>query len=144
MILSGMSAVMASLLLSASNPTVVQPPVETVKESAICTETNEKKRKWITDYFKVTAYCPCKICSEGYGRTTSTGGIARSNHTIAVDPNIIPYGTRVRIKGVEYVAEDCGGDIIGDRIDVFVDTHSETYEWGGEYIEIKIREEQSK
>lgn len=75
--------------------------------------------------FKITGYCPCYQCSEGWGRHTSTGAIASSNHTIAVDPNVIPYGTQVVINGITYTAEDRGGGVKGKHIDIFYDTHAE-------------------
>lgn len=45
---------------------------------------------------------------------------AKPNHTIAVDTTIIPYGTIVKIDGIEYVAEDCGGAVKGNVIDIYV------------------------
>ena len=44
--------------------------------------------------------------------------------TIAVDPTIIPYGTRVIINGHIFTASDCGGAIKGNHIDVFVNDHN--------------------
>ena len=40
--------------------------------------------------FKTTAYCPCRSCSEGYGRLTKTGTQATASRTVAVDPRVIP------------------------------------------------------
>ena len=57
-----------------------------------------------------------------YGRLTSTGAIAEEGRTVAVDPSIIPYGSIVLINGKEYVAQDCGGAIKGNKIDIFVDS----------------------
>ena len=60
--------------------------------------------------FKITHYCPCSICCGPYSNgITSTGVTATTNHTIAVDPSVIPYGSKVVINGQVYVAEDCGG-----------------------------------
>lgn len=53
---------------------------------------------------------------------TSTGVIAEEGKTIAVDPTVIPYGSKVLINGNEYVAEDCGGAIKGNKIDIFVES----------------------
>ena len=40
--------------------------------------------------------------------------------TIAVDPRVIPYGTKVIIGGHIFTAEDCGGAIQGNHIDIYV------------------------
>lgn len=83
--------------------------------------------------FLITAYCPCHECSEGYGSKIAWNHadhkFARPYHTIAVDKNIIPYGTKVKIEGYGdtiFVAEDCGGKVKGMHVDVFKSTHSET------------------
>ena len=88
--------------------------------------------------FKITAYCPCEYCSEGYGRLTSTHTYAKSNHTIAVDPVIISYGSKVKIGDIVYTAEDCGGLVKGDHIDIFFDTHEEVRDFGTKYKNVKI------
>lgn len=85
--------------------------------------------------FKVTAYCPCKKCSDNWGRMTATGVLAVAGRTIAVDPTVIPYGTKVTINGNTYVAEDCGGAVKGNTIDIYFDSHQETVEFGVQYLE---------
>lgn len=85
--------------------------------------------------FRVTAYCPCESCSEGYGNMTSTGVVAKAGRTIAVDPTYIPYGTKITINGNTYVAEDCGGAIKGKRLDIYFDSHQEASEFGVQYLE---------
>ena len=60
---------------------------------------------------------------------------------IAVDPAVIPLGTRVFIPGYgEAVAEDVGGAIRGNRIDVAFDTHEEAVFFGWQDLEIFIME----
>lgn len=86
--------------------------------------------------FRTTAYCPCYQCSEGWGRQTSTGAVATADHTIAVDPNVIPYGTKVMIDGIVYTAEDRGGGVKGNHIDIFYDTHSQTRQHGSRTAEV--------
>lgn len=88
-----------------------------------------------TTTFKVTAYCPCSKCCGKEDGITATGTVATAGRTIAVDPTVIPYGSKVILDGVTYVAEDTGGSIKGNKIDMFFDTHQEALEWGVKYIE---------
>ena len=76
-----------------------------------------------------------------YGDTiTSTGTVPKVGYTIAVDPKVIPYGTRVYIPQLNkiFVAEDCGSAIKGKRIDIFMSTYEECMEWGYKDITIII------
>ena len=88
--------------------------------------------------FKTTAYCPCRSCSEGYGRLTKTGTQATASRTVAVDPRVIPLGSHLLIDGVEYIAEDVGGGVKGKHIDIFYNTHSETRNHGVERSEVYL------
>ena len=89
--------------------------------------------------FKLTAYCPCSICTGKYAKgITSTGTIATANRTIAVDPRVIPYGSNVEIYGNNYVAEDTGSAIKQYKIDIFFNSHSEALRFGVRYSEVFI------
>lgn len=69
----------------------------------------------------------------GYG-ITSTGQEAVQGVTVAVDPQIIPYGTKLYIPGIGYrVAEDTGGAINGDHIDIFYNQQSTAVDFGVKY-----------
>lgn len=92
-----------------------------------------------------TAYCSCKSCCGVYAENrpngvvyTASGAIAKANHTIAVDTSVIPFGTRILYNGTEYVAEDTGGAIKGNRIDIYFDNHSDALMWGRRTIEIEV------
>ena len=100
----------------------------------------KKKKSKKIDYgiMRCTAYCPCQACSEGYGRHTHSGTTAEAGRTIAVDPDVIDIGSKVEIDGQMYVAEDVGGLVTGDHIDIFFDTHDEVEEWGTRYLETKV------
>ncbi len=89
--------------------------------------------------FTLTAYCPCEKCCGKTDGITSTGTIAEQGRTIAVDPDVIPYGTVVIINGNEYIAEDCGGAIKGNEIDIFFDNHEEALEFGVQYAEVFVK-----
>lgn len=88
--------------------------------------------------FKLTAYCPCTSCSGRWGTQTSTGVTAQVNHTVAVDPTVINYGTKLIIGDwdVVYVAEDCGKSVKGNIIDIYFATHEECVEFGVQYAHI--------
>lgn len=89
--------------------------------------------------FKITHYCPCSICCGPFADgITSTGVTAVTNHTIAVDPTQIPYGSQVVINGQVYVAEDCGGAIKKNCIDIYVATHDEGENKGVYYTEVYL------
>ena len=76
----------------------------------------------------------------GNGSRTAMGTPVRHG-VIAVDPSVIPLGTRVFIPGYgEAVAEDVGGAIHGNRIDVAFDTHEEAIFFGWQELEIFIME----
>ena len=76
----------------------------------------------------------------GCGHYTASGTPLRRG-VIAVDPSFIPVGTRVYIPGYgEAVAEDTGGAIVGNIIDVAFDTHEEALAFGRQDLEIYILE----
>lgn len=62
---------------------------------------------------------------------TATGVMPTVGRTVAVDPSVIPYGTFIEIDGFGIrCAEDTGGAIKGNKIDVFVETTAEAYQFG--------------
>lgn len=81
--------------------------------------------------FKLTAYCPCsKCCGEWADGITYTGTVATEGRTIAVDPDVIPLGSRVEINGHEYIAEDIGGAVKENKIDIFFNSHEDALNFG--------------
>lgn len=86
-------------------------------------------------YVEATAYSPF---DPGAGTHTARGNIVRRG-IIAVDPRFIPLGTRVYIPGYgEAVADDTGGAIVGNRIDIAFDTYGEAMSFGRQHLEIYI------
>ncbi|SDK18472.1 3D domain-containing protein [Sediminibacillus albus] len=86
-----------------------------------------------------TAYtADCTGCSG----ITSTGIDLNANpnaKVIAVDPKVIPLGSRVYVEGYgEAIAGDIGGAIKGNRIDLHVPTKSEAYDWGRRTVDVTI------
>ncbi len=109
---------------------------ETKKYTAV-----SKPQRVCLGEFVITAYCGEKhhhICNDGSAETTATGTNPKQGRTIAVDPDVIPYGTKVYIDGKEYIAEDCGGAIKGNRIDVYFDNHQEALDFGVQYATVEV------
>lgn len=88
--------------------------------------------------FKLTAYCPCVKCCGKCDGITATGTKAKQGRTIAVDPDVIPYGTKVMINGNEYIAEDCGGAIKDNHIDIYHTSHNDALNFGVKYENVYI------
>lgn len=112
--------------------------IEEVTVDKVAESTTEEQTTELVSLgmFKLTAYCPCDKCSGPWGTQTSTGTTAIQGRTIAVDSNVIPYGTVVVINSQEYIAEDCGGAIDGNDIDIFFNSHKDALEFGVQYAEI--------
>ena len=96
--------------------------------------------------FKLTAYCPCTLCCGKWADNRrndivygAIGEELKENHSIAVDPNIIPYKTEVVINGHTYKAQDCGGGIKGNEIDIYFENHNEALEFGVQYAEVFMK-----
>lgn len=97
----------------------------------------EENKPCVEEYV-ITAYCPCISCCGKTDGITATGTKATEGRTIAVDPTKIPYGTEVLIDGCVYVAEDCGGLIKGNKIDLFFNNHQSALEWGRQTKQVTI------
>lgn len=78
-----------------------------------------------------TAYCPCTKCCGLTAAGTTCTGVPATKGVIAVDPRVIPLGTRVYVDGYGYaLAADVGSAIKGSKIDVCFDTHEQALAWG--------------
>ncbi len=104
---------------------------------------------------KATAYCLCKKCcgksedSPGYGVTRSGLKIVPGTgmKVIAVDPKVIPLGSKVYVEGVNgvktygyAVAADTGSAIKNNKIDLYMDSHEETVKWGIRNMKVYVIE----
>lgn len=114
-----------------SAPTVSEKPV--IADGRITLPTGEVLTYTRKDTVRATAYTHT---DRGCDTVTATGTRVHRG-TAAVDPRFIPYGTRMFIVSSDgsYVygiaaAEDCGGDIKGDRMDLYLPTHAQCTAFG--------------
>lgn len=85
-----------------------------------------------SDVFTCTAYA---YVAGGYGASGNPAVVG----TVAVDPSIIPLGTRLYVEGYGYaIANDTGGNIIGYTLDLVMDTEYECYQWGVRTVNVYI------
>jgi 3D (Asp-Asp-Asp) domain-containing protein len=102
--------------------------------------------------FEATAYVA--LCDTGCIGITKTGLDVRGTVThegkrvIAVDPSVIPLDTTVDIRladgtTFEATAQDTGGAIRGNRLDLLVSTEDRAWQFGRQTVEIRIIEEES-
>ena len=114
-----------------SAPAVSEKPV--IADGRITLPTGEVLTYTRKDTVRATAYTHT---DRGCDTVTATGTRVHRG-TAAVDPRFIPYGTRMFIVSSDgsYVygiaaAEDCGGDIKGDRMDLYLPTHAQCTAFG--------------
>ena len=85
--------------------------------------------------FKATAYS----AGHGCGYTTATGGRAQRG-VVAVDPRVIPLGTKLYVEGYgEAVAGDTGGAIKGNRVDLCFDSNADAVQFGRRDVVVHVQ-----
>ena len=114
-------------------PTPTPIPIES--EMVVKRTTSEQRSLGV---FKLTAYCACSKCCGKSDGITASGVKAVEGVTIAADTRVLPFGTKVIINGHEYIVQDKGGSIKGNRIDVYFDSHQKALEFGVQHKEIFI------
>lgn len=128
-------AVTNSVMMAMEQEEVVEAVSEAeVTETPVVEETTNPA--YIGE-FTITHYCCEKyehICGTGDGITAS-GTEVTAYRSCAVDPKVIPLGSEVILhmedgRILRYVAEDVGGAIKGNRIDLALPTHEEALEAG--------------
>lgn len=147
----------SEIVIQKADVKVVKANLNTDKDNILSNFNKDAQNVVFAGRFKLTAYCPCERCCDEYAENrpidkngqmiveTATGANAYENHTIAVDPKVIPYGTIVVIErnGVyyKYIAEDCGGAIKNKRIDIFFNSHTTACEFGVRYGKVYLIQE---
>ncbi|NRU36276.1 3D domain-containing protein [Clostridium beijerinckii] len=82
-----------------------------------------------------TAYSNHSTTATGRTPVRNQGGMS----TIAVDPSVIPLGSKVYVEGYGYaIASDTGGAIKGDRIDIYINSSNECDSWGRRSVDVLV------
>jgi 3D (Asp-Asp-Asp) domain-containing protein len=89
-------------------------------------------------FHRVTGYCSCPLCcgqwSDGY---TASGHRAVPGRTVAADTSIWNMGTCLELPGIgRRVVEDTGASILGDRLDVYFESHDEALRFGIRFLPV--------
>ena len=115
---------------------VLEPVEEVVRQGTA-------QAVWTPEGYKPYRY---KIVAEATAYTWGAGasgatslGLTPKRGIVAVDPRKIPYYTKMYIPGYGFaIAGDTGGAINGHRVDLFMDTLNECYQWGRRDVEVYI------
>ena len=89
--------------------------------------------------FTLSWYSPKELGKPAAQLRTSTGTKPKEGRTIAVDPTIIPYGSIIYIQDYGYfIAEDCGGAIKQNRIDIYTNSHEYAIQQGKKVAQVWV------
>lgn len=147
----------------AFNPTDMPYEYTVLTEEEVAAGANTAQQSTLR--MKATAYdlsfesCGKRAGEPGYG-ITSSGSKAQVGRTVAVDPEVVPLGSRLMITFPEeysyldgiYLAEDTGRLIKGSSIDIFFgedktgskEIYNKAMEFGVRYVDVKILEDPGK
>lgn len=120
----------------------VQPAKATFRPVVVQTmaapyEDQEEPERVSLGTFTAYAYCPCeKCCGQWAGGPTASGVMPEEGRTIAADWDVLPAGTEVFINDHKYIVEDTGSGIVGNKIDIFMDSHQDALNWGVRELEV--------
>lgn len=121
---------------------------EEIEDAEEIKEIEVKPKKISLGEFKLTAYCSCEKCCGSYAKNRpvdkygnkivygSSGKVLKEGISVAVDTKVIPFGTKVIINDKEYIAQDTGGAIKGNKIDVYFEDHQRASDFGVKYEEV--------
>ncbi|MED4393424.1 LysM peptidoglycan-binding domain-containing protein [Priestia megaterium] len=119
-----------------AKPSTPSPATPSTPAPAPAQESKSVSKEITVEATAYTAYCA------GCSGITATGIDLRSNpnrKVIAVDPRVIPLGSRVYVEGYgEAIAGDTGGAIKGTRVDLFMASQSSALNWGRKTVKLQI------
>lgn len=98
--------------------------------STLSVKSASSRTKKYLGTFKAYAY-------NGSG-TTASGTKTTANRTVAVDPKVIPLGSKIMINGKIYTAEDTGGSIKGKKLDIYMPSYDDCMDWGVRNVKVYL------
>lgn len=124
----------------------INSTVSTTEETIVETE---PPIEWLE--FRATAYCPCEKCCGKWATLRpkdengqpivygATGIVLQSGVSIAADTSIYPIGTVLEIQDFgEFIVQDRGGSIKGNRVDIYFDSHDEAVDFGVQTVKVRV------
>ncbi len=141
----GLSVVFTLLALGTSSCSDIAPPANVTPKTVTmvvtgycdCGDCCGWERSWLQLGRPVYAYGPNKGKPKEVG-ITATGTETRHG-TAAVDKRYYPYGTIFYIEGYGYArAEDAGGAIKGNHIDLWFSSHDAALQWGRKQVKVLV------
>jgi 3D (Asp-Asp-Asp) domain-containing protein len=136
---------------AAQQPVVVDQPSAPKNDSDTNSNTNSNK-KTVQEVSKSNESASSNkelyVSATAYSHESSTTGLTATGYNIksnpnikliAVDPSVIPLGTKVWVEGYgEAIAGDTGGAIKGHKIDVLMPSSAQARSWGRKTVKITI------
>jgi len=133
------SAVSASADLPASQATQSSQKPQPLKAVSTASQSSNVSRGKRVLTMVATGYDGCYECNKPFYGQPSYIGLPLQRGIVAVDPRVIPMGTRLYVEGYgEAIAADQGNAIKGNRIDLFFDTHQQGLNWGIKTVKVTI------
>lgn len=131
---------------AATKNTAVQSAKSTAPQPAKTTQTAAPQRQenvsrggTRTLYMVATGYTDAPEENYPWAGAPSYIGLPLARGIVAVDPNVIPMGTKLYVEGYgEAIAADQGGAIKGNRIDLFFDSKWEANTWGMKKVKVTL------
>lgn len=107
-------------------------------------QVEEFLQTWALEEFEATAYTHVAVPGvpdiNGTGDGITATGTQVREGVVAVDPTVIPLGSQVWVEGFGWLtAEDTGGAIKGNRIDIFHESRTLAMRWGRQNVTVAYR-----
>ena len=141
-------ATLIAMLLITAGVKQVQCPIQTQNKNTLqsvtdTTNTNDTmcaaNKTQDDEYIIMVATAYTRSREEGTYDGITRSGVEVSRGIVATDPDVIPMGTKIYIEGYGYAeCLDTGGDIRHNRIDLYMETKEEAFEWGRKEVKVYI------